>query len=201
VHQGVPVPENFNVTIQNEVISGGRTAAFALATWDFVDDSLLYEMVWEPDGGGTQQSALSGDGETEMRSTHLADGGQFRFRLRAWSGGQSSAWTEDIVRRAVADPSAPGTALSVSATGGAGEVSFSWTAPNSSNYFASLLYLGEDNSITSATLVSTEYGSANDVETVTIPDIPAGTFFGWVVAINASGVRAAAVPTGEITVT
>ncbi|MET4690753.1 hypothetical protein [Sinorhizobium fredii] len=38
--EGVPEPTDFVQTIANEVVSGGATAAFINATWDFVDDTL-----------------------------------------------------------------------------------------------------------------------------------------------------------------
>jgi len=44
--EGVPVPETFAVSIANEVVTGGGTAAFAKATWIFVDDALTYEFEW-----------------------------------------------------------------------------------------------------------------------------------------------------------
>ncbi|MCZ4092372.1 hypothetical protein [Sinorhizobium psoraleae] len=78
---------------------------------------------------------------------------------------------------------------------------FDWTAPNSSNYFASRLYLNTSNNFATATLVATEYGAAaaNDARTVT--GLAAGTYYGWIEAINPSGKPAAAVATGSAIVT
>lgn len=198
---GVPVPENFAVLIRNEIVSGGETAAYAEGSWTHVSDALVYELEWQPSAGGTKQTVLSTSGESSVRTGYLADGSEYRFRLRTWSGGTSSDWTDYVLRTATADPNAPDPATGVSATGGAGEVTFNWTCPNSGNYFASRLYLHTSNDFGSATLVATEYGAANDAETRTITGLSAGTYYGWVEAINASGVAASPVPTGSITVT
>ncbi|WP_037437169.1 hypothetical protein [Sinorhizobium fredii] len=199
---GVPTPVNFDVTIDNEVITGGQTAAFGQATWDFESDALLYELEWQPTSEiEPARSAMSKTGETEVRSGYLSDGVEYKFRLRAWSNGASSDWTEFEIRTATADPVAPGSVTGASLTGGAGQVEFDWTAPNSANYFASRLYLNTSNSFVGATLVATEYGAAaaNDARTVT--GLSAGTYYGFIEAINASGVPATEVATGSAIVT
>lgn len=199
---GVPTPVNFDVTIENEVITGGQTAAFGQATWDFVSDALLYELEWQPTSEiEPARSAMSTAEETEVRSGYLSDGVEYKFRLRAWSNGASSDWTAYEIRTATADPVAPGPVTGASLTGGAGQVTFDWTAPNSANYFASRLYLNTVNDFATATLVATEYGAAaaNDARTVT--GLSAGTYYGFIVAINASGVAATEVATGSAVVT
>lgn len=198
---GVPPPVGFDVTIATEIVAGGQTAAFGLATWDFVADALVYELEWQLTSGGAPQTLISEAGETSLRSLYLVDGAEYRFRLRTRSAWKTSDYTDYIIRTAVADPTPPSVATSVSASGGSGSVSFSFTAPNSANYFASLLFLNVVNDFGTASLVATEYGAAKDVESVTVTGLSAGTYYGWVVAINASGVRAAAVATGSISVT
>ncbi|MBB2973940.1 hypothetical protein [Mesorhizobium sp. RMAD-H1] len=198
---GVPVPQNFDVVIQNEVVAGGATAAFARASWDFVSAALTYEFEWEPTTGGTKQAAMSKAGDSTVRSSYLADGSQYRFRLRAWSGGKASEWTEYLIRTATADPVAPAPVTGQTATGGAGQIVFSWIAPNSANYFASRIYLNIANDFATATLMATEYGAPNSPDGHTLTGVAAGAYFGWVQAINASGVPAAAAATGSITVT
>nr|CAD6413061.1 could be an antifreeze protein [Rhizobium sp. Q54] len=199
---GVPDPVNFNVVIQNEVISGGGTAAFAKATWDIVDNRLIHELEWEPTNGSEPpRSVTSKAGDTEVRSSYLADGVQYRFRLTAWGNGTPSTPTAYQTLTATADPVPPGVVTSPSLIGGDGDATFSWIAPNSANYFAARLYMSTTNTFSSATLVATEYGAsaANDARSVT--GLSAGTYYGWIVAINASGVASAAVATGPATVT
>ncbi len=189
VPSGVPVPIDFDVTVQTEVVTGGQTAAFELATWDLVSPALTYEFEWQPaTEAEAARSTMSKPGETQVRSAYLTDGVQYRSRLRAWSNGVPSEWTDYIFRTATADPVAPGLVTSPSLTGGVAQVNFGWTAPNSPNYFAARLYLNTVNSFAGATLVATEYGvaAANDARTVT--GLTAGTYYGFIVAINSSGV-------------
>lgn len=199
---GVPMPVNFNVTIQNEVVTGGQTAAFALATWDLVSNELIYELEWVPvSGAEPARSTNSKSGDVQLRSGYLSDGVQYKFRLRAWSNGTNSDWTTYEIRTATADPTPPGVVTGASATGGSGQVSFSWTAPNSPNYSGVRLYLNTSNTFTGAALVATEYGPPNIADGRIVTGITAGTKYGFIVAINASGTPAAAVATGAITVT
>lgn len=198
--QDVPVPAGFDVTIQQEEVGGGSTAAFALSTFTFQNANFQYELEWQPTSGGAVQQVLGTAGATEVRSAYLADGVEYRFRARTWSVGTPSAWTSYITRTATADPVAPGPVTGVTGVGGAGQVTFNWTAPNSSNYVGARLYLNTINSMTGATLVGIEYGAPNAADSRTINSVPAGTVYGFVVAVNGSGVQAAPVATGAMTV-
>ncbi|WP_043614223.1 hypothetical protein [Ensifer sp. ZNC0028] len=200
--QGVPLPTNFGVSIATEVVSGGATAAYGLAIWDFVSDALVYELEWQPTSEiEPPRSVTSQAEETQVRSGYLSDGVQYRFRLRAWSNGASSEWTDYEIRTATADPVAPGIVTNADLTGGVGQAQFDWTAPNSPKYFASRLYLNTTNSMTGATLVATEYGAPAADDTRIVTGLSAGTYYGFIVAINSSGVPAAAVATGSAIVT
>jgi hypothetical protein len=199
---GVPLPRGFDVVIQNEVVSGGTTAAYGLATWDHVSNNLTYELEWEKVSGSTgPQSTVSTAGQDKVRSAYLADGAQYKFRLRAWSAGASSNWTDYEFRTAVADPSPPGVVTLGTVTGGAGQISFAWTAPNSANYSAARIYTNSVNSFTGATLRATEYGPPSSADSRVVTGLAAGTYFGFIEAINASGTPAAPVATGAKTVT
>lgn len=198
--EDVPVPTGFSVEIKTEVVAGGATAAYALATWTVISDALSYELEWEPTAGGDVQSALSGDDDS-IRSLYLADGTEYKFRLRTWSAGVSSDWTEYQTLTATADPVAPGEVTGASLTGDEGQVIFDWTAPNSSNYFASRLYLNTTDDSETATLSATEYGAPGAADSHIVTGLTAGTYYGWVQAINASGTAADPVATGSATVT
>lgn len=199
---GVPKPINFGVVIQNEVVSGGTTAAYALASWGHVSNNLTYEFEWEKVSGSTgPQSVQSTPGQDQVRSAYLADGVQYRFRARAWSAGASSDWTDYEFRTAVADPTPPGVVTLGTVTGGAGQISFGWTAPNSANYSAARIYTNSTNTMTGATLRATEYGPPSSADSRVVTGLTAGTYFGFIEAINASGTPATAVATGAKTVT
>lgn len=199
---GVPLPAGFNVVIQQEVVAGGSTAAFALATWDHYSNTLTYELEWERTSGSTgPQSVISTAPNDQVRSGYLADGTQYKFRLRAWAAGASSAWTAYQTLTATADPTAPGVVTGASVTGGAGQGTYNWTAPNSANYAGARLYVNTSNTFVGATLMATEYGSPSSADSHIVTGLTAGTKYGFIVAINASGVAAAAVATGSFIVT
>ncbi len=199
--QQIPAPLGFDVVITAETVSGGSTAAFGAASWNAQSAALITELTWQPTAGGAISSVTSQAGETALRSSYLADGVEYRFRARNWSGGTYSDWTAYEIRTATADPVAPDPVTGVSASGGAGQASFAWTAPNSANYFASRLYLNTTNSFSGATLVAVEYGPPSAADSRIVTGLTAGSYFGFVEAINASGVPASAVATGAITVT
>lgn len=81
----------------------------------------------------------------------------------------------------------------------AGKVTISFTAPNSSNYNATRIYVGTTNNINAATLVATEHGAPNASDSTTIT-LSAGVHYAWLVATNASGVGAPPTATGAFTV-
>ncbi|MBX4992293.1 hypothetical protein ABID08_000724 [Rhizobium binae] len=197
-----PVPVNFDVVIQTEIVSGGSSAAYALATWDFASASLTYELEWEKVTGSTgPQSVISTAGETQVRSSYLADGTQYKFRLRTWAGGASSSWTAYEIRTATADSTPPGVVTGASATGGAGQATFNWTAPNSANYAAARIYTNTVNSFSGSTLVATEYGPPSSADSRIVTGLSAGIKYGFIEAINASGIAATPQATGSFTVT
>jgi hypothetical protein len=199
---GVPTPTGFNVVIQQEVVAGGSTAAYALAGWDHVSDSLTYEFEAEKTSASTgPQSTISTAPNDQVRSGYLADGTQYKFRLRAWAGGASSAWTAYETLTATADPTPPGVVVGAGAVGGSAQASFSWTAPNSANYAAVRIYINTSNTFAGSTLVATEYGPPNIADGRVVTGLTAGTKYGFIVAINASGVAATAQATGSFTVT
>ena len=199
---GVPTPTGFTASIQTEVIAGGGTAAFVYGEWTVVNDALIYEMEYErTDLASAPISVFSAETEDNIRSGYLADGEEYRIRLRAWGGGTSSDWTDYTILTATADPVAPAVVTGVSVTPGVGEAEFNWTAPNSANYYACRIYINTVNTFGTATLVATEYGPPSASDSRIVTGLAAGAYYGWVVAINPSGVAAAEVATGTFTVT
>lgn len=199
---GVPTPSGFTVTVQNEVVSGGGSAAYLRGQWTAASDTLRYEMEYERTSGSTGvQSVYAADGENFVRSGYLVDGQQYRARLRAWGGGTPSDWTDYQTVTAVADPTAPGVVTGAAVTGGAGQGSFTWVAPNSPNYSAVRIYVNTTNTLTGATLVATEYGPPNIADGRVVTGLTVGTKYAWLVAINASGIEASPVATGSFDVT
>ncbi|MBD9372119.1 hypothetical protein IB238_05675 [Rhizobium sp. ARZ01] len=198
---GVPMPTSFDVVIKTDTVSGMKVP-YAYATWAHTSDKLNYELEWQlTDLSEPPRSVMSEDGDDSVRSASLNDGKAYQFRLRAWGGGTYSEWTTYVLRTAVADPTAPGVVTNVTKTGGAGQVTVGWRSPNSANYAGAQIYWNTANNFSTATLATTEYGSPNLNDSKVVTGISAGTRYGWVVAINRSGVQAAPVATGSFTVT
>lgn len=194
-------PTGFDVTIGQETIGGGQSAAFATGTWTAGAASLVYELEWVPTAGGTKQSVRSDAGAITVRTGYLADGVEYKFRLRAWGGSSYGAWTSYVVRTAVADPVAPGVVILGTPTGGTGEATIPWTAPNSANYYGTKIYRHTADVFGSATLITTIYGAPSSANSYTDTGLTAGTYYYFLVSINYSGVPATEVATGAITVT
>lgn len=119
------------------------------------------------------------------------------------SGGSMSAWsiTANVTSTVYPDP--PADVTDVTATGSAtpGQVVYQWTAPNDAKYAGARTYWNTVNTFSGATLFSPpKYGAPGAVNNYRLTGISAGTRYGWVEAINPSGVPATAVPTGSFTV-
>jgi hypothetical protein len=98
--EDVPDPVDFDVTIESEDV-GGSTALYGEATITFQNETFQYELEWQKTSGGEIQQMLGLAGATTVRSLYLADGVEYRFRIRTWSGGTSSDWTDYVIRTAV----------------------------------------------------------------------------------------------------
>lgn len=198
---GVPVPTNFLATVQREVVSGGASAAFILGTWDFVSDSLSYEMEYERVSGGTgPQSVFSEDGESQVRTGYLVDGQQYRVRLQAWGGGSPSGWTDYITLTATVDSVAPSTPQALD-----------WSSPNfsaraanstgSQGRTAALVFkIGTTSqSFAAASLIDRLAASPGDVRYVQPAPVSGETRRLWCGAENSSGIPSASVAYIDVT--
>lgn len=97
--------------------------------------------------------------------------------------------------------SPPGPVTGTSATGGVGQATFNWTAPNSPNYVGARIYINTVNTFPGGTATATEYGTPNAADSRLVTGLSAGTKYAWIAAINSSGDEATAVATGSFTVT
>lgn len=117
------------------------------------------------------------------------------------SSGKYSDWSPVTTVVSTSDPTPPGVVAGVTVAPGSGTARYNWTAPNSSNYAGARLYWNTVNTFSSATAINPpEYGSAGAFDSRDVA-LTAGVKYGWVVAINRSGVAAVAVATGAFTVT
>ncbi|AYD00033.1 hypothetical protein [Neorhizobium sp. NCHU2750] len=199
---GVPEPVGVSISVINEVVSGGSTAARIKATWTHYSDALTYQLQWvRTDGSSAAESVYSTAGDDEVSSGYLVDGAEYKARLRAWGSTTSSDWTDYVPLTATADPVPPDSVTNASVSVDDDDATFIWTAPNSSNYYACRIYIGLSDTFANATLMATEYGGPGLADQRTILNIEDGhDYYGWLVAINASGVAAPAVSVGMFTI-
>lgn len=126
-------------------------------------------------------------------------------RVRWWtrtSSGRVTVKSTPVSILAIADTIAPGVPTDVSSTGGSGEAVIDWKTPNSSNYFATLIYRNTIDDFETASLVDNPvYGSPNTVETYTDDSLSADDYYYWLVSINGSNVPSTPVATGLTVVT
>lgn len=130
---GVPTPTGFDVTILADGPDGAKFP-YGKAVWTHVSDKLMYELEWQPtDLSDAPRSIMSEEGEDQVRSGYLADGKEYRFRLRAWGGGAYSDWTSYVTKTAVGDPTAPQALASFTQTAAVphlGNAVFAFTTKN-----------------------------------------------------------------------
>jgi hypothetical protein len=118
------------------------------------------------------------------------------------TGGDYSDWSVTAPVSSAIDPDSPGPVTGPSAIGGVGQATFNWTAPAAANYAGAVLYWNTTNTITGALRVSPpEYGAPGAPDSRLVTGITAGTRYGFIRGMNASGVVSTAVATGAFTVT
>lgn len=200
VSPGIPVPEGFDVELESETVSAGQPQCFAVASWDHVSDALTYELEYQiADESAPAKSVISLPGDTEVRTPYLADGTEYRFRLRTKSNGANSLWTSYINETTTSDATAPGDPTSLaSSTTSPSSAQITWTNPNSPNLFRTVLYRNTANDFGTATPVYIAYGGIAEGRTYDDTGLAPLPYFWWVRAFNASGVGSAAVgPTSQ----
>lgn len=199
VSSGIPVPEGFDITIGAEVVAGGLTQSFAVASWDFVSSALTYELEYQlADASAPPQTVVSLPGDTEVRTPYLADGAAYRFRLRTKSNGANSAWTAYINDTVAADDVAPGQATGLDSTADGFNVTITWANPNSPNLYRTVLYRSTTPSFGDATPIYNAYGGIGEGRSYLDAGLAALPYWWWVKSFNASGIGSAEVgPTSE----
>jgi len=200
VSLGIPVPEDFGIAIQSETVAAGQPQCFAVASWTHVSDALTYELEYQlADASAPAKSVVSLAGDDEVRTAYLADGTEYRFRLRAKSNGANSVWTSYINETTSSDAIAPGDPTSLaSSTTSPSSAQITWTNPNSPNLFRTVLYRNTANDFNTATPVYIVYGGIAEGRSYDDTGLAAFEYFWWVRSFNASGVASTAVgPTSE----
>ena len=192
--EGVPIPVDFAIGIDTEILTSGQTVAFAVASWDYFSDALSYELEYQLiDESEPPQSVMSSLGQNSVRTSNLRDGIEYRFRLRAWSNGVSSEWTDYENDTAVADPDAPGSPDSFSTSIVGSTITSVWNNPNSPNLYKTNLYRNVVNDFSTAIVVYTTYGGIDQSRSYNDIGLSAGPWYYWVQSENSSGYASAEV--------
>jgi hypothetical protein len=125
---------------------------------------------------------------------------QVQFRTAT---ANASDWVASIPASVVVShiSTPPGPVTSPSVTGGAGQATFSWAAPNSPNYVGARIFINTVNTFPGGSPAAEEYGLPNAPDVRLVTGLTVGTKYGWIVSINANGDQASPVPTGAFTVT
>lgn len=199
VSLGIPVPEDFDIVLEGETVSAGQPQSFAVASWTHVSDALTYELEYQiADETAPAKSVISLPGDTEVRTPYLADGTEYRFRLRTKSNGANSVWTSYINETTSSDAVAPGDPTDLASTAAGYNVTITWTNPNSPNLYRTVLYRSTTSSFGDATPVFIVYGGIAEGRIYDDNGLAALEYFWWVRSFNASGAASSAVgPTSE----
>ena len=143
---GVPVPTGFTIALRSESMASGATFSYVAATWAHFDDTFTHELQYRvSDDSRPPQSVSSNPGEDEVRTPSLEAGVVHKLRLRAWSAGAPSPWTdwlttaEDATGTDPAPPDPP-TGLTLEAVPSDGFIA-RWTNPANANLDNVVLYI------------------------------------------------------------
>jgi len=193
------------VTVSSVAIAGsGGSAVRIEATFDASPrPDHRYEFYYQLEGESNWRPMVVRMDDQIAYSDTVPNGTSPDVRYRTvTSSGRATGYVDPVVTvNAVADTTAPEDVIALSATGGSGVIDFEWTNPNSANFFAARVYLHTADDFGAASLIAVEYGAANSADTFQETGLSAGTYYGWVEAINGSGVASDEAATGAITVT
>jgi hypothetical protein len=198
---GVPAPTGFAIALKSESLASGATFSYVAASWTHFDDTFTHELQYQiSDASRPPQSVASNPGEDTVRTPSLEAGVVYKLRLRAWSVGAPSPWTDYLTTGVDGDaggsdptpPDAP-TGLSVVEGPGSGLLA-SWTNPASANLDNVVLYI----SVAGFDAATVEYtdrsgASATPSYHATWPVLTLGAYSVWVRAFNSAGVGSALV--------
>lgn len=195
----IPVPDDFEVVAGSIVLQGGVNGSVLAVSWTVEISTFSYEINWQEDG------ALSSDwnsvhipaGTTSWVSPVLQDATDYRVRIRAITpASRASLWAPDdsgVMVTTTADTTPPGVATGFLSSKFGSDVTLDWTNPNSPNFYKTIVYRGTTAVFGAATPIATIYGGIALAKSYIDTGLANGTYYWWVVAVNASGVAAAQV--------
>ena len=202
----LPVPDNVVVTVV-----GDDAGVHAEVTFDDPQrDDLSIVVRWRIVGARNWSELIVNgpvaDAGSITVSTAALEFNRFyevQVATRSISGAVS-AWANNPADQvSTGSATAPGSVLNLAAdTSVPTEVKLTWTAPNSSNFFAARVYRNTTSVFGSATLLATIFGSPNQgQEYDDTGETTGASFYYWVVSINRSNVEGPSASVGPVIVT
>ncbi len=190
-----PTPTGLALSLQRTEITAGTYQVRIRAT------VAAPATEWETIGRYREQGAvtwidMTEDGAEAVISGVVEDGTVYEVQAAhaGLTGAESttiSTWCTALTITATADPNAPAAPPTATVAKAGTTATVSWTAPNSANYAAMRVYRHTSNVPGSATLRATVYGSPSLAGSWADTGLANGTYYWWIVPINASGTAGA----------
>lgn len=190
------VPTGLTLTQEVIAVTSGQNAVRIVA---IVDDplqpSLQLRAEYRKLGDTVWQPMIAGVGDLQAYTGVLSDAATYQVRA-SWLG--VDTYTAIVSTTTVANPVAPAAATGLSKAYAAPNVTLTWTNAVT-GYYRTRIYRGTTSTFSAATLLATVAGIAGQVQTY--QNAPGtGTWYFWVVTINASSIEQTA-PTGPVSQT
>lgn len=174
------------------------------ATWDpTTRTSLSFIAEYEDSSGNIFPMSVNQDERTAL-SGIVTDGETYTVRVKSVTiAGRESAWTEDdITVDGSAVETAPSTPTQFAATGGSGEAVIDWRNSPEVNFdYAEVFRHTADDFGAASQVGGDQYGSPSQVMQYTDTGLSAGTYYYWVRASSASGLKSSPTASATATVT
>lgn len=190
-----PVPTGLTLSQEVVALAQGQNAARIVAVVsDPARESLQLRAEYRKTGDTTWIPMQVGPGDLRAYTGVLTDGQQYQVRAY-WQGYDTYTATATIT--VTSNPTAPDAATGLSKSYSAPNVTLNWTN-GVAGYYRSRIYRGTTSTFSAASLLATVSGTAGQPQSYA--NAPGtGTWYYWVVTINASLVEAT--PTGPVSQT
>lgn len=191
-----PVPTGLTLTQDVVALSSGQNAARIEAVVDDPGyDGLQLYLEYRRGSVGSWTPMIVGLGDLRGASQIVSDNLTYQVRP-SWVGEDTYGAIESIT--VISNPTPPSDATGLSHSYSAPNITLAWTN-GVAGYYRTRIYRGPSVSFGAASILGTVAGIAGQPQTHI--DAPgAGTWYYWVVTINASGIEQA-IPTGPVSQT
>ncbi|MGY2052966.1 hypothetical protein [Methylobacterium sp. JK268] len=201
----IPTPSNPAYTVQRVEAGGVVTGLYALWSADPVAGRTDLTLVGEYRVVGDAEWRALGYQGSQPITDALNEATAYEARF-AWTDQTSiSAFSAAVPFTVAADTTPPGPPTAATATGASGRIDFGFTAPNSANVGAVVVYVGTTTTFAAASAVASYAIGANQAITGSYsgptPPLSPGDDQVWFRALNRSGLGDASSTVGPLPVT